>query len=171
MNLLLIPLIAQINLYFLKDSPNLLVRVKPQVPAQEIILYYSFGNQAWDSTIAQSYTTHFDAIIPLPDTAQVCGFYFLCDRKLNNNNGNLFLFEVKKSPRMILPLSIDYLETILKQARKKIISQTHVDEGITLINYVDEILKKLPFIKGIELETKIKILMSEVNELKGLLGK
>jgi|UniRef100_A0A7C6AEX3 hypothetical protein len=168
MNLLLIPLITQLNLYFLKDSPHLLVRIKAENPVQQVILYYSFGDEKWDSVVAQSYKTHFDAVIAAPDTINVIGFYFVGDGKLNNNNGNLYLFEVKKSPRMILPLSIDYLETILKQARKKIISQTHTDEGIALVDYVEKTLKTIPYLKGSELETKINLLMSEVNELKAL---
>ncbi len=171
MNLLVIPLIAQLNLYFLKDSPNLLVRIKPEIPAQQIILYYSFGNEKWDSVIARSYTTHFDAVVAAPDTINAVGFYFLSDGNLNNNKGNLYLFEVKKSPRMILPLSIEYLETMLKQARKKITSQTHMDEGITLVEYVDKILKTIPYLKGSELDLKRHLLMSEVNELRTLTGR
>ncbi|MEO0123027.1 MAG: hypothetical protein ABIL69_03375 [candidate division WOR-3 bacterium] len=171
MSLILISFIAQLNLYFLKDSPNLLVRIKLETPAQQIILYYSFGDAKWDSVIAQSYATHFDAVIPAPDTINAVGFYFLYDGKLNNNNGNLYLYEVKKSPRMILPLSIDYLETILKQARKKITSQTHIDEGIALVEYVEKTLKTIPYLKGSELDNKINLLMSEVNELKALGGR
>jgi len=168
MNLLLISLITQLNLYFLKDSPNLLVRIKVENYVQQIILYYSFGDAKWDSVIAQSYTTHFDAVIAAPDTINAIGFYFLSDGKLNNNNGNLYLFEVKKSPRMILPLSIDYLETMLTQARKKIKSQIHTDEGIALLEYLEKTLKMIPYLKGSELDTRINLLMSEVKELKAL---
>ncbi len=171
MNLILISLITQINLYFLKDSPNLLIRIKPESPAQQVIIYYNFGSEKWDSVIAQSYVTHFSAVIPAPDTVNTVGFYFLYDGKLNNNNGNLYLFEVRKSPRMILPLSLEYLETMLKQARRKITSQTYIDEGITLVEYVGKTLKTIPHLKGSEMEIKINLLMSEVNELKALGGR
>jgi hypothetical protein len=166
MNLILIPLIAHLNLYFLKDSPNLLVRINPDTPAQQIILYYRFGSEKWDSVITQSYTTYFDAVITAADTVNLVGFYFLSDGKLYNNNGALYLFEVKKSPRMILPLSIEYLEIMLKQARKKIISQTYIDEGIALLEYLERTLKTIPFLKGSASEIKIKLLMNEVHELK-----
>ncbi|MCX7994233.1 MAG: hypothetical protein N3A65_00450 [candidate division WOR-3 bacterium] len=171
MNILLTLIITQVNLYFLKNSPDLLVRIKPEIPAQQVIIFYSFAGTKWDSIIARSYNSHFDAVIPMSDTTQVAGFYFLADGNLNNNKGMLYLFEIKKSPRSILPLSFEYLEIMLRQARKKIIARTHIDEGIALVDYVEMILNKIPYVKGLESEIKINLLMSEVNELKRLIAK
>ncbi|MEO0095097.1 MAG: hypothetical protein ABIL46_05950 [candidate division WOR-3 bacterium] len=171
MNLILIALLTQVNLYFLKDSPNLLVRIRPNVATQQVVIYYSFINAKWDSVIAQSYNAYFDAVITTPDTVNVIGLFYKYDGVMDDNKGNLYLFEVKKSPRMILPLSLDYLKTVLKQARKKITSQTHIDEAITLIDYVEKLLIVFPYIKGSELEININLLLSEINELKGIISK
>ncbi len=166
---LLLLIIGQLSLYFLKNSPDLLVRIKPEIPTQEVILYYNFGNTKWDSTSARSYITYFDAIIPLPETSDVAGFYFLTDGRVNNNKGELFLFEIKKSPRSILPLSLDYLDLMLQQARKKVINRIYIDEAIALIDYVERTLKMVPYLKGSEGELKINLLKNEINELKSLL--
>ncbi|MEO0184442.1 MAG: hypothetical protein ABIL22_06995 [candidate division WOR-3 bacterium] len=168
---ILFALMANLNLYFLKDSPNLLVRVVPAQGTKRLLLYYSFSAEKWDSVEAQSYTTHFDAVITPPETTTIVGFYFKYDNQIDDNKGLFYLFEVKRSPRMILPFSLDYVETVLKQARKKILSQTHIDEAITLIDYAEKTLTALPYKKGGEQEIKFSLLLSEVNELKVLVGK
>ncbi len=168
---ILIALSANLNLYFLKNSPNLLVRVVPTQNVNQLVLYYSFSTEKWDSVDAQSYSTHFDAIIVPPETTTIVGFYFKYDNQIDDNKGLLYLYEIKRSPRMILPFSLDYLETILKQARKKILNQTHIDEAMTLIDYAEKTLKVLPYKKGGEQELKFNLLLNEVNELKVLVGK
>ncbi|MGB9720795.1 MAG: hypothetical protein ACPL28_04860 [bacterium] len=168
---LLLALTVNLNLYFLKDSPNLLVRIVPAQNVDRVVLYYSFSTEKWDSVDTQSFTTHFDAVIVPPETTTIVGFYFKCNDQIDDNKGLFYLYEVKRSPRMILPFSLDYLETILKQARKKILSQTHIDEAITLIDYAEKTLKVLPYKKGGEQEIKFNLLSSEVNELKVLVGK
>jgi hypothetical protein len=168
--ILTIAVIGQLNLFFLKNSENLLVRIKPEAGVQQVILYYSFMSSNWDSVNAQAFNTYFDAVITPPETINTIGLYFKQDNRVNDNNGALYIFEVKKSPRMIMPLSLNYLETIVKQARKKIINHIHIDEAITLIDYAEKILKSFPFIKGTDQEIKVNILLSEVNELKRMLN-
>ncbi len=170
-SIIFIIVFANLNLYFLKDSPNFLVRVTPPATANRVVIHYSFSGEKWDSVEAKSYTTHFDAVIVPPETISVFGCYYSYDAQTDDNNGALFLYEVKQSPRMLLPLSLDYLATILNQVRKKIINQTHVDEAITLIDYVEKVLVKIPYKKGSEQEVKINVMLSEVNELKALIIK
>jgi uncharacterized protein HemX len=67
---------------------------------------------------------------------------------------------------MLMPFSMDIIEPLLKQARKKIDAQKHVDEAIALLDYVDAILRALPFKKGSDLEIKKPIFESEANELR-----
>ncbi len=170
-SIILFVIVANLNLYFLKDSPNLLVKVTPPEPTGRLIIYYSFANEKWDSVEAQSYTTYFGAVIVPPETINIIGCYYSHNNQINDNQGALFLYEVKQSPRMLLPLSLSYLEIVLKQARKKIMGMTHIDEAITLIDYVEKILQKMPYRKGSELEMKITLMLSEVNELKTLIPK
>jgi len=170
-SLLIIALMANLNLYFLKDSPNLLVRIVPEENTDRLTLYYSFAGEKWDSMEVQSYTTHFDAVIAPPETISIVGFYFKYNDRIDDNKGALYLYEVKKSPRMILPFSLNYLETVLKQARKKIINQNYIDEAITIIDYVEKTLNTIPYKKDSEQEIKIGALLSEVNELKALVAK
>jgi hypothetical protein len=171
MNIFLISLVASLNLYFLKDSPNLLVRLVPEENPEQLTLYYSFATGKWDSMDTRFYTTHFDAVIAPPESANIIGFYFKYNERIDDNQGMLYLYEIKRSPRMILPFSLDYLETVIRQARKKISSQTHIDEAITIIDYAEKILKDLPYKKGSEQEIKINLLSSEINELRTLVGK
>lgn len=169
--LITIMLVANLNLYFLKDSPNLLVRILPKERVNSLTLYYSFNGEKWDSTEAHFFTTHFDAVIVPPETISIVGFYYKYDGKIDDNSGELYLFEVKKSPRMIMPFSLNYLETVLKQARKKIISRTHIDEAITIIDYAEKTLNTIPYKKGTAQELKITVLLSEVAELKAMVAK
>lgn len=169
----LIPIIllANLNLFFLKDSPNLLVKISAQENVNNLTLYYSFNRTDWDSIDVQFFTTHFAAVIVPPETISIVGLYYKSNGKIDDNNGALYLFEVKNNPRMILPFSLDYIETILKQARKKIISNTYIDEAITIIDYAEKIISILPYKKGSEQEMKINILLNEINELKVLVAK
>ncbi|MGQ9533957.1 MAG: hypothetical protein ACUVTF_01825 [bacterium] len=166
--LITIILLAQLNLFFLKDSPNLLVRISREDITNNLVVYYSFERTKWDSIEAHFLGTHFDAVITPPETVSVAGFYYKYNGTIDDNKGELYLFEVKKSPRMILPLSLNYLDTILKQARKKAMSKTHIDEAITIIDYVNKTLNIIPYKNGSEQELKINILLNEVNELKEL---
>lgn len=168
MGLITIIMVANLKLYFLKDSSDLLVRISPEKSANSLILYYSFGGTKWDSIEAHFVGTHFDAVITPPETISVAGFYYKYNGNIDDNKGELYLFEVNKSPRMILPLSFNYLATVLKQARKKAMSKTHIDEAITIINYVEKTLNIIPYKNGSEQELKINILLNEVIELKEL---
>lgn len=167
--LITIILLAQLNLFFLKDSPDLLVRISPEDNPNNLVVYYSFGKTKWDSIEAHFLGNHFDAVINPPETVRVAGFYYKYNGTINDNKGGLYLFEVKQSPRMILPFSFNYLETVLKQARKKVMGKTHIDEVITIIDYVDKTLNTIPYKNGSEQELKINILLNEVKELKELM--
>ena len=72
---------------------------------------------------------------------------------------------------MLLPFSVVDLETVLKQARKKIVSHSHVDEAIILLDYLEGMLKVMPFIKGSDAEFRKNTMLSEIAELKGTLNK
>lgn len=171
MGLITIIMVANLKLYFLKDSPHLLVRISPEKSANSLTLYYSFGGTKWDSTDAHFVTTHFDAVIVPPETISIVGFYYKYNGQIDDNNGAFYIFEVKKSPRMIMPLSLNYLETILKQARKKIISRMYLDEAITIIDYVEKTLNNITYKKGSEQELKINVLLSEAAELREMVAR
>ncbi|HEX7321285.1 MAG TPA: hypothetical protein VF399_13125 [bacterium] len=172
MNILLaVSLFTSVNLYFLKNSQDLLVRVIPPEGVYEIVLYYSFSGDDWHSRTVQSYEgMNFDAAITPPESLSMIGVYYTYDVNsvinTDDNKGMLYLYEVKKSPRMLMPFSMDIVEPMLKQARKKIDAQKHVDEAIALLDYVDAILRVLPFRKGSDLEIKKPILEAEANELR-----
>lgn len=171
--LLAVALFTGVDLYFLKDSPNLLVRVVPPALVDNIVLYYTFSGEKWDSVSVQGTGKYFDAVIIPPETLNIVGVYFISYANkigdVDNNQGNLYLYEVKKSPRMLMPFSIADLEIVLKQARKKIVARHHVDEAITLLDYVEGMLKIMPFINGSNIELKKKLLETEVNDLRKML--
>jgi len=175
MNILLaVSLFTSVNMYFLKNSQDLLVRVIPPQGVYEIVLYYSFSGDDWHSRTLQSNEgMNFDAAITPPESLSMVGVYYTyydanSVAVTDDNKGMLYLYEIKKSPRMLMPFSMDIIEPLLKQARKKITAQKHVDEAIALLDYVDAILKVLPFKKGSELEIKKPILEAEANELRQL---
>jgi hypothetical protein len=70
-----------------------------------------------------------------------------------------------------MPFSIDDLETMIAQARKKIVSRVHVDEGITLLDYIERMLKVIPVIEGSSNQVKRDILSVDVKELRDQVAK
>uniref|UniRef100_A0A7C4TAL5 Uncharacterized protein n=1 Tax=candidate division WOR-3 bacterium TaxID=2052148 RepID=A0A7C4TAL5_UNCW3 len=171
MNLIML-IIAGLNLYFLRESADLLVKYLPEKEVAQVIVYYSFSDAHWDSVIAQVKGDCWEAVITSPETLNLVGIYIKYpDGIIDDNKGMLYCYEVKRSPRMILPLSISDLEAVLKQARKKIAQKKHLDEAITLLEYVDRMLEKIPYRVGTELEIKRNVMSGEVEELKKTMGR
>ncbi len=168
MNLLLaLTIFAGVDLYFLKDSPDLLVRVIPEVETEQLTLYYSFSGTDWDSMLADRKGRFFEAVLRSPDTLNVIGIYCIYDNgDIDDNDGALYLYELKIFPRMLMPFSLADLEIMIGQARNKIVSNIHIDEAITLLDYADAMLTVVPVIKNSPNELKRNMLRIEVNKLR-----
>ncbi|TET59965.1 MAG: hypothetical protein E3J47_07670 [Candidatus Stahlbacteria bacterium] len=173
MNLLLaITICAGVDLYFLKDSPDLLVRFLPEIQTERVTLYYNFSDTGWGLMPVEKRGQFFDAILRTPDTLNILGIYFMYDNEdIDDNNGELYYYEVKIFPRMLMSCSIAEFEKMVDQAKKKIMSSTHIDEAITLLNYVDRVLTLMPVIKDSPNELKRNTLRIEVEELRSRIGK
>lgn len=168
MNLLLaIAIFAGVDVYFLKDSPDLLVRVLPEIQTEQLTLHYSFSGQDWDSTVIEKEGRFFDAVLRSPDMPSIVGIYYVFDDYVDDNNGSLYLYELKLHPKMLMPFSLIDLETIIAQARKKIMAHIHTDEAITLLDYADHMLSVVPYIKNSPNELRKNTLQIEVNKLRG----
>jgi hypothetical protein len=172
MNLLMaIVLFSGLDLYFLKDSPDLLVRVFPEMQTEQITIYYSFSGANWHSIQARKVGKFFDAVMSPVEGLDIVGFYAVYDNdKIDNNDGKLYLYEIKKSPRMIMPISFSDLEVILSQAKRKIDSNEHIDEAIQLLEYVGNTLIFVPIIKDGPSELRKNALQAEVENLKKQIG-
>ncbi|MBA7515129.1 hypothetical protein ES705_07167 [subsurface metagenome] len=173
MNLLLaITICAGVDLYFLKDSPNVLVRILPEIRTEQVTLYYNFSDTGWGSTLVEKTGKFFDTILETPDTLNILGIYFVYDNEdIDDNNGELYYYEIKIFPRMLMPFSVADLGLMIGQAKKKIMSSTHIDEAITLLNYVDHVLTLMPVIKDSPNELKRNTLRIEIEELRSRIGK
>jgi len=167
MNVLLtIAVFSGMNLFFLKGSPNLLVRITPVTPTQEVTLFYSFRGSDWDTMYFVDIGQTVDAVITTPESLRVVGLYAVYGNTVDDNKKNLYLYEVKRSPKMLMPFSLIDLEAMLKQARKKIVSGVHVDEGVALLDYILEIAPFVPYIKDSEMEATKQRIQGEAAELK-----
>lgn len=168
MNILLaIIIFSGLDVYFLKGTTNLLVRIVPEEQIEQLTLYYSFSGTSWDSMVVKKEGKFLDAGIATPETMRVIGLYCIYDNgTVDDKDGTPYLYEVKKFPKMLMPFSMVDLEVILKQARKKITSGTHIDEAITLLDYVDEMLRVLPVLENSPGETQRNILEMEVSALR-----
>ncbi|OPX17847.1 hypothetical protein BXT86_04255 [candidate division WOR-3 bacterium 4484_100] len=167
MNLLLIiSIFCGVDLYFLKDSPNLLVRILPKLETKEVVLYYSFYDTTWDSIPVEPKGKFFDAVLTPKDTLNILGLYFRCDSIFDDNQGELYLYEIRLFPKMILPFTFTDLEKMIGQATNKIVSGQHKDEGITLLEYVSRVLKIMPVMKNSEGDLKKRVLEMKIEKLK-----
>lgn len=168
MNLLMtIAIFCSVDVYFLKDSPDLLVRVLPEVQTEQLTLYYSFSGTDWNSKVVEKEGRFFDAVLQSPDMPSIVGIYCVYDGYVDDNNGSLYLYELKLHPKMLMPFSLIDLEIIVTQARKKIMARIHTDEAITLLDYADHMLSVVPYIKNSPNELRKNTLQIEVNKLRG----
>ena len=167
MNLLMVVMIfCGVDVYFLKDSPDLLVRITPERQIEHLTLHYSYEGLLWGSKVVRKEGPFCDAVIKTPLDARIVGVYAIYDDgTVDDNGGRLYLYELSIYPRMLMPFLVSDLEVVIAQARKKIITNTHVDEAITLLDYVDGILKVLPVIADSPGESKKNILQAEVDKL------
>lgn len=167
---IIIALISGVDLFFVENSSDLLVKVSPSIEAQSIELCFSYNTTKWDTV----HTTHeqekFSAVIHPPESLKVIGLYCLYDNNaVDDNAGQLYLFEVSYSPRFIYRISLDHLSTMLAQAKKKVVSKTHVDEAVFLLDYVRSIISVMPYISGSNNEFEIHTLQSELNTIYQML--
>ena len=161
-----------LDVYFLKDSPDLLVRILPERQVEQLTLKYSFSGEMWGSMAVQKQGQFFDAKIKTPLDARIVGLYCVRDDgSVDDKDGQLYLYELSIYPRMLMPFSIADLEVVIAQADKKITSKVHVDEAITLLDYADGILNVLPYVPDSPGETRKNMLQEEVNRLKVLVGR
>lgn len=172
MNLLyILAFFSSVNLVFMKDSPDVMVRVVPETDVAEITVYYSFSGNVWGSTTVQKTDGTFDATLKSPDDVKVVGIYVVYDNNYrDDNDGNLYLYEVSIFPRFLMPITIQDLEVMLEQARKKISSGVHVSEAVRLLDYLDVMLPVLPFIENAPSAVKRETLIQEVTALRQQIG-
>jgi hypothetical protein len=170
--LLVIVITCGLDVYFLKDSPDLLVRVVPEYQVEQLTLHYSFSGTLWGSMPVEQKGVFFDAVIKTPLDARIVGLYAVYgDGHMDDDDGQPYLYELSIYPRMLMAFSANDLEVVIAQARRKIVTNTHVDEAIALLEYVGGILKDLPVIPDSPGEAKKNIMQSEVDKLKAQVGR
>ncbi|UCD18900.1 MAG: hypothetical protein JSU64_05590 [candidate division WOR-3 bacterium] len=161
-----------LDVYFLKDSPDLLVRMIPEQGVDHVTLKYSFSGDVWGSMVVQKRGRFIDATIKTPLDARIVGFYVVYDDgTVDDREGHLYLYELSIYPRMLIPFSVSDLEVVIAQAEKKITAKTHVDEAITLLDYAGGILGVLPVVPDSPGEARKTALEVEVSRLKMLVGR
>jgi hypothetical protein len=172
MNLLCIfMLVSSVNLVFMKDSPDVMVRVVPETETAEVKIFYSFSGNVWGSVTVQKTDGAFDTKLKTPDDVKVVGIYVVSDNDYrDDNNGDLYLYEVSVFPRFLMPITLGDLEVMLEQARRKISSGVHVSEAIRLLDYLDGMLPELPCIENTPAAARRETLLSEVGSLRQQIG-
>ncbi len=171
---LIFAIISGVNLCYVKDSPDLLVRITSEIQVENLILYYSFSGVDWDSVVVGRKGGLFETQLKSPDIQliKVIGFYFTyMNGETDDNNGGLYLYELSIYPRILMPFSLKDFEVVIKQARKKIVSHTHVSEAVRLLDYVGDILQVVPYIKDAQSESERNRLLIEVEDLKSKISR
>lgn len=168
---MIVVLISGVELYFVENSSDLLVKVSPSIETQQVAVCYSFHSTTWDTVVATWDQSKYVAVIHTPDSLKVVGMYCLYDNAaIDDNNGELYLYEVSTSPRFLSRISWENLGTMLAQAKKKVVSKTHVDEAMLVLEYVRSILEVIPCVTGSAQEFQKNTLQSELNTIYQLLG-
>jgi hypothetical protein len=168
--LMLMLLCTRLELFFLKDSPDLMVRIMPDAASERIQLCYSFKSTAWDTMNLSANNNIFEARISTPDDVKLLGAYFIYpDGVIDDNNGGLYLYEISIFPRMILPFSLAQLEKMVDQAKNKVAKRRHLDEAVMLLDYVDAVIEQLPYVENTMIELNKNIIKSNIEDLRRIL--
>jgi len=169
--LMIIVLISGVDLFFVEKTSDLMVKVSPSIKTKQVTICYSFRTTTWDTVGTIKEDNRFSVVIHPPESLKVIGVYCLYDNNaIDDNGGQLYLFEVSTSPRFISRISLDHLSTMLAQARKKIVSKTHIDEAVFLLDYVRSMIGVIPYITETNQEFEIHTLQSELNTIYQLLS-
>lgn len=173
MNLLMAGLVfCGLDVYFVKDSPDLLVRIIPRQQVEQVTLKYSFSGEVWGSTAVERMGQFFEATLQTPPDARIVGLFAIYDDgTVDDKDGQPFLYEVSTSPRMLMPFSIADLEVVIGQADSKITRRTHVDEAIMLLDYAAGILNVLPVVPDSPAAARKATLQAEVARLRQAVGR
>ena len=167
--LLAVLIFCGMDVYFLKDSPDLLVRIIPYHQTEQVTLRYSFSGDVWGSVEVKQQGRFFDATVRTPLDARIIGVYSIYgDGTVDDKDGQPYWYEVSVHPRMLMPFSLADLEVVIAQADKKITARTHVDEAIALLDYAGGILAVLPVVPDTPAAARKAELQGEVSRLKAL---
>ncbi len=168
--IMLLLLCTRVDLFFMKDSPDLIMRIAPSTRCETIQLIYSFKGNQWDTLNLTADNNIFETRIKTPDEIKLLGAYFIYpDGVIDDNKGAFYMYEVSTFPRMILPFSLSQLEVMVEQAQNKIVKQVHVDEGVMLLNYADELLEELPYIENTTYELNKNKIKSDIQGIRQIL--
>lgn len=173
MNLLMVlVMFCGLDVYFLKDSPDLLVRIIPDKQVEQVTLKYSFSGELWGSMVVQKVGRFHDATIKTPLDARVVGLFVVYeDGTVDDREGQLYLYELSIYPRMLMPFLVADLGVVIAQADKKISTGTHIDEAIMLLDYAGGILSVLPVVPDSPGAARKIALQAEVSRLMMLVGR
>jgi len=172
--ILMFALITGVNLYYVKDSPDLLVRITSETQVENLTLYYSFSRTDWDSVVVERKGRLFETKLKSPDIQllKVIGLYFTyTNGETDDNNGGLYLYELSIYPRILMPFSLEDFEVMVEQARKKILSHTHISEAVRLLSYMGDMLQVVPYVKDEQSESDRNRLLIEVEDLKSKISR
>ena len=167
---IILALISGVDLFFVENTSDLLIKVSPSIETQGVAFCYSFHTTKWDTVHTTKDQDRYSAVVHPPDSLRVIGIYCLYDNNaIDDNNGALYLFEVSLSPRFIYAISLENLAAMLSQAKKKVVSKVHVDEAMYVLDYVRSMVDVIPYIPGSNQEFEVHTLRSELNTIYQML--
>lgn len=169
--LLILLLITRIDLFFMKDTTNVLLWVTPDDQQNAYVVCYNCNGTRWDSVTADAGSSSSLTIVPPADAVVIGAYIRYAQGTTEPPDGEPRLYEVKRHPRMLMPLSLGDLEKILTQARAKVARGKHVDEAVILLDYLLGIVPRIPTIPGSTHAARLLILEQGIAELRAQLGR
>jgi len=140
--LLLAQLISQPKVYFHPQASGLVIRY-PQV-ADTVAVYFSLDGSSWKGNWMIAKTGFKEAYIPVMGQPIVLALLFKVGSVLDDNNGDLYLYEFKWMPRSILNIDFPTLERMLLTAQGKLLDPRYRDEAYNILSYLDHLSSRLP---------------------------
>jgi len=145
--LLAVVILAGPSLFFFKGKNELVIKYVPGVAAGQYTVVVAKNDSPWEETSMKRSGSWLYHLVGYDSTIRSVACYFRSGTMVDDNFGMLYLYEVKTTPRMILPVSTKRLDVMLKTADAKLqrrATRHDASEAITSINYVSEILNSIP---------------------------
>ena len=144
--LLLLPVANVPSVYFHSRARGLVIRY----PCTEnsVAIYYSFDGAPWQGFWMTHKEEFHETCLPIPDHPVVLGLLFKVGDRIDDNQNDLYLYELRWRPRSILKIDLLTLERMFLTAQAKMREPDYQDEAYNILDYLKNILSRLPRYRG-----------------------
>ncbi|RKX71815.1 hypothetical protein DRP53_00030 [candidate division WOR-3 bacterium] len=140
--LIALQLISGPEVYFHARANALVIRYP--VGPESVAVYYSLDGASWRGYWMARKGEFYESYIDLTNRPTILALIFRVGERIDDNSGDLYLYELRWQPRSILRIDFITLERMLLVAKAKLMEPDYRDEAGNILDYLDRIVSRLP---------------------------